>query len=130
VIDEARCIGCTLCIEACPVDAIVGAIKLMHTVVASECTGCKLCIAPCPVDCIEMHETPVKLSREQGRAAAVHARGRYLARTERLARDRKARNSHRAPTRNTAEEKKRLTLRRAIDRARARLKERPRGSTR
>ncbi|WP_255987802.1 electron transport complex subunit RsxB [Chitinolyticbacter albus] len=54
VIDEARCIGCTLCIQACPVDAIVGAAKHMHTVIAAECTGCELCIAPCPVDCIAM----------------------------------------------------------------------------
>ena len=54
VIDEARCIGCTHCRNACPVDAIVGANQLMHTVIASECTGCELCIAPCPVDCIRM----------------------------------------------------------------------------
>ncbi|MDX9740558.1 MAG: electron transport complex subunit RsxB [Gammaproteobacteria bacterium] len=54
VIDEQRCIGCTLCIQACPVDAIVGAAKQMHTVVAAECTGCDLCRPPCPVDCIEM----------------------------------------------------------------------------
>ncbi|QJR11641.1 Ion-translocating oxidoreductase complex subunit B [Usitatibacter rugosus] len=52
VIDEATCIGCTKCIQACPVDAIVGASKLMHTVIASWCTGCELCIPPCPVDCI------------------------------------------------------------------------------
>ncbi len=54
VIDEARCIGCTLCIQACPVDAIVGAAKQMHTVVPQLCTGCDLCVAPCPVDCIDM----------------------------------------------------------------------------
>jgi len=54
VIDEARCIGCTHCRSACPVDAIVGAHQLMHTVITSECTGCELCIAPCPVDCIAM----------------------------------------------------------------------------
>lgn len=54
VIDENLCIGCTLCIQACPVDAIVGAAKQMHTVVASECTGCELCVAPCPVNCIAM----------------------------------------------------------------------------
>ena len=54
VIDEAICIGCTLCIQACPVDAILGAAKHMHTVIASECTGCELCLAPCPVDCISM----------------------------------------------------------------------------
>lgn len=55
-IDEARCIGCTLCIQACPVDAIVGAAKLMHTVIQSECTGCDLCLPPCPVDCIDVVE--------------------------------------------------------------------------
>jgi electron transport complex protein RnfB len=54
VIDEAACIGCTLCIQACPVDAIIGAPKLMHTVIADACTGCDLCLPPCPVDCIEM----------------------------------------------------------------------------
>ena len=54
LIDEQTCIGCTLCIQACPVDAIVGAAKHMHTVIADECTGCKLCLPPCPVDCIAM----------------------------------------------------------------------------
>lgn len=54
VIDESTCIGCTLCIQACPVDAIVGAAKQLHTVIASECTGCELCVPPCPVDCILM----------------------------------------------------------------------------
>jgi electron transport complex protein RnfB len=54
VIDESICIGCTYCRAACPVDAIVGAHQLMHTVIAQECTGCELCMAPCPVDCIAM----------------------------------------------------------------------------
>jgi electron transport complex protein RnfB len=54
IIDEKVCIGCTLCIQACPVDAILGAAKQMHTVIERECTGCELCLAPCPVDCIHM----------------------------------------------------------------------------
>jgi len=53
-IDEANCIGCTKCIQACPVDAIVGATRAMHTVLSDVCTGCDLCVAPCPTDCIEM----------------------------------------------------------------------------
>jgi electron transport complex protein RnfB len=60
-IREAECIGCTKCIRACPVDAIVGAAKLMHTVIVDECTGCDLCLEPCPVDCIEMRDPPVRV---------------------------------------------------------------------
>lgn len=65
LIDEAACIGCTKCIQACPVDAIVGAAQLMHTVLADLCTGCALCVAPCPVDCITMVPiaTPERLPR-------------------------------------------------------------------
>jgi len=59
-IDENDCIGCTLCIQACPVDAIAGAAKQMHTIIAAECTGCELCVAPCPVDCISMQPIPEK----------------------------------------------------------------------
>ena len=57
-IDERGCIGCTLCLQACPVDAILGAAKQMHTVIDAECTGCELCVAPCPVDCITMVPVP------------------------------------------------------------------------
>ncbi|MCW8918615.1 MAG: electron transport complex subunit RsxB [Gammaproteobacteria bacterium] len=60
VIDEQLCIGCTLCIQACPVDAILGAAKQMHTVIAKECTGCALCVEPCPVDCIAMVPLPAE----------------------------------------------------------------------
>ncbi|HKX55704.1 MAG TPA: electron transport complex subunit RsxB [Xanthomonadales bacterium] len=67
VIDEQRCIGCTLCIQACPVDAILGAAKQMHTVIAAECTGCDLCLPPCPVDCIEMVIIPPTIT--SGKAA-------------------------------------------------------------
>jgi electron transport complex protein RnfB len=59
IIDPAACIGCTLCLDPCPVDAIVGAQGLMHTVIESECTGCELCIAPCPVDCIRLEPGPL-----------------------------------------------------------------------
>ena len=58
-IREDECIGCTKCIQACPVDAILGAAKQMHTVIASECTGCDLCVEPCPVDCIDMLTDPI-----------------------------------------------------------------------
>ena len=58
LIDEARCIGCTLCIDACPVDAIAGAQGFMHTVIAAYCTGCELCLPPCPVDCIGLAPPP------------------------------------------------------------------------
>ncbi|HEX5362741.1 MAG TPA: electron transport complex subunit RsxB [Gallionella sp.] len=61
-IDENTCIGCTLCIQACPVDAIVGAAKQMHTIVAAECTGCELCLPPCPVDCISMEVIGEKIA--------------------------------------------------------------------
>ncbi|MBT3967761.1 MAG: electron transport complex subunit RsxB [Gammaproteobacteria bacterium] len=60
-IDEQNCIGCTLCIQACPVDAILGSAKQMHTVIARECTGCELCLPPCPVDCIIMDPIPTTL---------------------------------------------------------------------
>ena len=59
VIREDECIGCTKCIQACPIDAILGAAKQMHTVIADECTGCDLCVEPCPVDCIDMVEVGV-----------------------------------------------------------------------
>ena len=62
IIDEKTCIGCTLCIQACPVDAILGSAKHMHTIIEKECTGCELCLPPCPVDCIDM--VPIKETTE------------------------------------------------------------------
>ncbi|TBU77713.1 electron transporter RnfB [Pseudomonas daroniae] len=86
VIREDECIGCTKCIQACPVDAIVGAAKLMHTVITDECSGCELCIAPCPVDCIDL----ITLSAPQAtiqRERADQFRARHQARLSRLARE-------------------------------------------
>ncbi|CRM19505.1 MULTISPECIES: electron transport complex subunit RsxB [Pseudomonas] len=73
-IREAECIGCTKCIQACPVDAIVGAAKLMHTVIIDECTGCDLCVAPCPVDCIEMRPPTTVLAIVGGLAKSDEER--------------------------------------------------------
>jgi electron transport complex protein RnfB len=89
VIDESACIGCTLCIQACPVDAIVGAAKQMHTVITSLCTGCDLCVPPCPVDCIDMQAaTPGRTGwAAWSQADADAARARHDARTSRLQRE-------------------------------------------
>jgi Na+-translocating ferredoxin:NAD+ oxidoreductase subunit B len=83
VIREAECIGCTKCIQACPVDAILGSGKSMHTIIASECTGCELCVSPCPVDCIDMRVIPDTTDEEEKQIAAL-ARKRFYAREERL----------------------------------------------
>lgn len=102
-IDEAVCIGCTACIRACPVDAIMGASKLMHTVLADECTGCGLCVAPCPVDCIHMqpvsdsHLPRARYLSEQNEprfAAAGHALARYEQRNRRKQQQNEQRKQH------------------------------------
>jgi electron transport complex protein RnfB len=80
---EADCIGCTKCIQACPVDAIVGAANLMHTVIESECNGCDLCVPACPVDCIVMEPRP---ALPPPFARASRFRARFEARQSRLAR--------------------------------------------
>lgn len=124
IIDEAACIGCTLCIKACPVDAIIGATGQLHAVIAAECTGCELCIPPCPVDCIHMQETGATLTREEKQAAAANARRRFEARTRRLRREREERAARLAArSESAAERRKRDTVARAVQRARARLSE-------
>ncbi|MEQ5802306.1 RnfABCDGE type electron transport complex subunit B [Halomonas sp. H10-9-1] len=94
VIREAECIGCTKCIQACPVDAILGAAKRMHTVITDECTGCELCVAPCPVDCIDLVPHPAWESAE-----SEAERDAYLARRAELGRRR-----HRARQQRQARE--------------------------
>jgi Na+-translocating ferredoxin:NAD+ oxidoreductase subunit B len=112
-IDEARCIGCTLCIQACPVDAIVGAAKQMHTVLGELCSGCDLCLPPCPVDCIAMVPAPPDDVWDRARADAARARHEW--RNTRLARDAGERARGQA-----AAARKRVVVRAAIERARAR----------
>jgi electron transport complex protein RnfB len=124
LIDEARCIGCTLCIQACPVDAIVGAQKLMHTVVTELCSGCDLCVAPCPVDCIAMvAATGTDAIWDHTRADA--ARERFERRSARLERERRERAERLAARALKAKkdpdaEKKRAIIQAAIERARSR----------
>lgn len=93
-IREAECIGCTKCIQACPVDAILGASKLMHTVIADECTGCDLCVEPCPVDCIEMRPLPSTLQIIAPLQAA-HYKTRFVMRNDRLQREAAEREARR-----------------------------------
>jgi H+/Na+-translocating ferredoxin:NAD+ oxidoreductase subunit B len=88
---EADCIGCTKCIQACPVDAIVGAAKVMHTVIADDCTGCELCVPVCPVDCIVLELMPAVQMQDPAHADA--ARAHFQRREARLARERAARDA-------------------------------------
>ncbi len=119
VIDEAHCIGCTLCIQACPVDAIVGAPKQMHGVIATLCTGCDLCIPPCPVDCIDMVPAPdADALWDRGRREA--ARERYRRREARLAARRAKLAEHRTVAVTAAHAADRQSvIRNAIERVRA-----------
>lgn len=118
-IDETLCIGCTKCIQACPVDAIVGAAKRMHTVIEAQCTGCELCLAPCPVDCIEW--VPMRSPWDAQRALA--ARERFDARGARRTREERRRTEERAgpvPAAAADPRDKQRVIAEAIARTRAR----------
>jgi len=119
-IDETACIGCALCLDACPVDAIVGAATRMHTVIAAECTGCGWCLPPCPVDCIELIPTGWHWTREDRKRRARQYRDRYRAREERLRRDHGERLA--AASENTAQDRKQAAVARAMQRAAQRLR--------
>jgi electron transport complex protein RnfB len=119
VIDAAHCIGCTLCIQACPVDAIVGAPKQMHGVIAELCTGCDLCVPPCPVDCIRM-AVANDADRPWDAARRLAARERYARRNARLAGPRRSRTrTAAAPSDARAAEDRQALIRAAVERARA-----------
>jgi electron transport complex protein RnfB len=151
VIDEQVCIGCTLCMQACPVDAIVGAPKQMHTVIAELCTGCDLCVPPCPVDCIALPPVTGEATGWDAwsEAQADAARTRHDRREARLAREREAAEARAAarragsaataqvtettvadaatpsaaPTADDAEAKKRAIIQAALERARKKKEE-------
>ena len=143
LIDESRCIGCMLCIHACPVDAIVGSPKQMHTVLTEFCTGCDLCVPPCPVDCIEMVELGALAERDNRHATALAwqsvesmaaiARSRYQFHQLRLEREKLEREQRLAKKADAKAarlesltighdvDRKKASVRAAVDRARARL---------
>jgi electron transport complex protein RnfB len=118
VIDEAACIGCTLCIQACPVDAIIGAQKRMHAILPSLCSGCELCVAPCPVDCIALAPAPRAWSAADADAARVRHRARNarVDKRERIANRKKDALAQVA----TERERRQAAVAAALARARAR----------
>jgi electron transport complex protein RnfB len=140
-IEEATCIGCTLCIQACPVDAIIGAPKRMHAVIEADCTGCELCLPVCPVDCIALEEASAGATgwAAWSPAQADAARARYAGRQARLARDQRedderlaAKGAERQAAAATgdaaprpASDPKRDAVAAALARARLRAKARP-----
>ncbi|QJY33166.1 RnfABCDGE type electron transport complex subunit B [Diaphorobacter sp. JS3050] len=123
VIDENWCIGCTLCLKACPTDAILGINKRMHTVIAPHCTGCELCLPACPVDCIRMENASGQATGWAAWSApqAEQARVRYQARQERLQREeaQAAATEPVPPAPDNAPDPKRAAIAAALARARA-----------
>ena len=133
-IEEATCIGCTLCIQACPVDAIIGAPKRMHAVVEADCTGCELCLPVCPMDCIALEEASAGATgwAAWSPAQADTARTRHAGRQARLARDARdederlcAQAAAPAVDAATPDDPKRAAIAAALARARVRAKARP-----
>ena len=128
-IEEATCIGCTLCIQACPVDAIVGAPKRMHTVIEAHCTGCELCLPVCPMDCIALEDASAGATgwAAWSPAQAEAARTRYAARNARLARDLREEDERLDAQAAAAalDDPKRAAIAAALARARVRAKARP-----
>ena len=133
-IEEATCIGCTLCIQACPVDAIVGAPKRMHAVIEADCTGCELCLPVCPMDCIALEEASAGATgwAAWSLAQADVARARYAQRQARLARDARedderlsAKAAPPAVEAESSDDPKRAAIAAALARARVRAKARP-----
>lgn len=136
LIDEEECIGCTRCLDACPFDAIVGAAKLMHTVLADECTGCALCVPPCPVDCISLvsarsargspHEARAALPEKGEQVPAPPGPARLAAHERRVRERRQPRpraaqgEEGRAGSRSPSAEELRAEVARAVARVRAR----------
>jgi Na+-translocating ferredoxin:NAD+ oxidoreductase subunit B len=127
LIDESVCIGCTLCLKACPVDCIVGGPKSMHTVIESLCTGCELCIPACPVDCISLHDASGEHTgwNAWSDAQAEQARTRYQWHAARLSRDEQENLQRLAakapePAAAVAADPKREAIQAALARARAR----------
>ena len=117
VIDEQTCIGCTLCIEACPVDAIIGASKQMHTVITAYCTGCELCIPSCPVDCIRMIPSAHPVWSQQDADAA---RERFNSRNLRMQREQQEKEQKLAQKASPAHDPKKTAIQAALERARMR----------
>jgi electron transport complex protein RnfB len=121
---EADCIGCTKCIQACPVDAIVGAAKLMHAVISDLCTGCELCVPACPVDCIALDLMPLAQADDRGHADA--ARIRFVRREARLQRELARRDEQLAMSKSdVAAPTARNAVLEALARAKARKKDSP-----
>jgi electron transport complex protein RnfB len=129
VIDESVCIGCRKCIVACPVDAIVGAPKLMHTVIASECNGCGLCVPPCPVDCIDLPPiagNPQQPWPDYSAQEAAHWRTRTERRLARLAQRKKKTSAPRTASIFPDSDAIRADIRAAVERAKQRKTKRGR----